>query len=114
MAIVGIEGMSDAQVAEEIRRGARFVIFQYCISIFIMTFKRTSSDVHFVRAGEGTFGKSWGASLVTLLLGWWGIPWGPIYSIQSLWVNANGGHDVTHDIVRAMNAPASQSAPRIG
>jgi len=26
-------------------------------------------------------------TLLSLLLGWWGNPWGPIYTIQSLWVN---------------------------
>jgi hypothetical protein len=31
------------------------------------------------------------ASMVTWTLGWWGIPWGPIYSIQALWTNMLGG-----------------------
>jgi len=31
------------------------------------------------------------ASLKTLLLGWWGIPWGPIYSVQAIFSNLFGG-----------------------
>jgi hypothetical protein len=31
------------------------------------------------------------AMTTTALLGWWGIPWGPIYSIGALASNANGG-----------------------
>jgi hypothetical protein len=31
---------------------------------------------------------------LTSLLGWWGIPWGPIYSIQSLVTNFRGGKQV--------------------
>ena len=41
-------------------------------------------------------------TLLSLLLGWWGIPWGPIYTIQSLWVNLKGGRDVTQEIMPSM------------
>lgn len=34
-------------------------------------------------------------SLATLLLGWWGIPWGPIYTVQSLAKNISGGYKTT-------------------
>jgi hypothetical protein len=37
--------------------------------------------------------------LLTLVAGWWGIPWGPIYTIQGVWVNLNGGRDVTPQIM---------------
>jgi hypothetical protein len=47
-----------AQVEEEIRKGGRFVCFPYCISLLIVTLRRTSV-IHFIRAGEGTLGKSW-------------------------------------------------------
>jgi hypothetical protein len=35
--------------------------------------------------------------------GWWGIPWGPIFSIQSLITNFKGGKDLTAEIGAAMN-----------
>ena len=96
--IVGIEGMSDAEIRELVDQGAKFVYFEYAISVLIMSFKR-GSDIHFIRPGEGTFGKSIMYSLITLCFGWWGIPWGPIYSFMALFTNFTGGKDVTDEIV---------------
>src|SRR3954470_11086318 len=56
MSIVGLDGLSNEEIREELERGARFVVFEYCISIIVLTFKR-SSAIHFVRSDEGTFGK---------------------------------------------------------
>jgi hypothetical protein len=96
--IVGIENMSVDELNHELQRGGKFVIFEYCISIIIMTFKRPT-DVYFIRAGEGTVGKSIGFTLVSLVVGWWGIPWGPIYTIGSLFTNLSGGKNVTNEVI---------------
>jgi hypothetical protein len=32
--------------------------------------------------------------VLTVLLGWWGIPSGPIRSVHSLWINFHGGNDL--------------------
>jgi hypothetical protein len=100
MKIRGIEGMSADQLNFELQRGARFVIFQYTISVIVMTFRR-ASDVYFIRAGESTTSKSIGFTLLTVVTGWWGIPWGPIYSVQSLITNVRGGKNVTAQITAA-------------
>jgi hypothetical protein len=105
MKIVGVEGLTSQQVHDEIGRGGRFVMYQYCVSIVLMTFKRPS-NIYFFKAGEGSIGRGVGFSLLTLLLGWWGIPWGPIYTLQSLWVNFRGGRDVTQEVVAHAAAPA--------
>lgn len=98
MAIQGLpKGMTVSQMREEIAKGARFVVFEYTISVLIMTFKR-GSDIHYIPAGEGTFGKSAPYTLLTLVAGWWGIPWGPVYSIMCLVTNLGGGKDVTKEI----------------
>ncbi len=101
MAVKGIEGMSNEQLDLELNRGGKFVIFQYTISILIMTFKR-GSDIHFVKHGEGTFGKALPYILITMFFGWWGIPWGPIYSIGSLITNFGGGKDVTNEVIASV------------
>jgi len=98
-AIKGIDGMSDEQIIAEVSRGGRFVYFTWCASIIILTFKR-SSDVHFIRAGESTARLGLPYTLLTLVAGWWGIPWGPIYSLQCLGTNLFGGKDVTDQIVK--------------
>ncbi len=102
MKVIGIKGMTQDEINSELKKGGRFVIFQYCISVLIMTFKRPS-NVYFIKAGESTVGKSFGFNIISLLLGWWGIPWGPIYTIGSLINNFKGGKDVTSEIVVSLN-----------
>jgi hypothetical protein len=102
--IVGIDGMTVGQVADGVRAGGRFVVFEYCISILIMTFKR-SSDVYYIPPGGGTAGRSIGYTLISLLLGWWGIPWGFIYTPMALATNLGGGKDVTAAVMSSI-APA--------
>jgi len=102
--IHGREGMTDDQLQFELQNGGRFVVFQYCISVVFMTFKR-SSDVYFFRAGEARAAKGLPFSLISLLVGWWGIPWGPIWTISTIFRNSAGGLDVTNEIL-AGSAPA--------
>ncbi|MCO6174991.1 hypothetical protein NHF50_08020 [Flavobacterium sp. NRK F10] len=105
-AIKNIEGLSTDDINRELNRGAKFVVFQYCFSILIMTFKR-GSDVYFIKADESTVKHSIGYTLLTLFFGWWGIPWGPIYSIGSLYTNLSGGKDITQEVLNSINAQNS-------
>ena len=109
MKILGTEGMSAHQIEFEIQRGGKFVFYQYCISIVILTFRRPS-DIYFLRSGENAVVKGLPFSLLTLLAGWWGIPWGPIYSVQSLVTNFRGGKDVTAEIAASMAAKTAAPA----
>lgn len=34
-------------------------------------------------------------TLASVLIGWWGIPWGPIYTIQAIEKNISGGERTT-------------------
>ncbi|MCB1324798.1 MAG: hypothetical protein KDK35_06210 [Leptospiraceae bacterium] len=99
--------MSGERLQYELQRGGRFVFFYYTFSVLIMTFRRGSS-IYFVPAGESVAGKALMYSLLTFLVGWWGFPWGPIYTIQSLFVNLSGGKDVTGEVVQALT---SSTAP---
>ena len=94
--------MTAEQLQQELHGGGRFVVFEYCVSLVVVTYRR-SSDVHFIRHGESTVGKSLFYTLVTLLFGWWGIPWGLIYTPGCLATNFGGGRDVTEDVVAAMS-----------
>lgn len=99
--IVGIQSMNRQELSFEVQRGGRFVQYQYCVSALVVTFKQ-GTDIYFVRAGESRIGKGLGWILLTALAGWWGIPWGPIYTVQSLWYNLKGGHDVTPQAASAL------------
>lgn len=107
--IVGIQGMNPQQVAFEVQRGAKFVQYQYCVSALVVTFKR-GTDIYFVPAEQNRSIKGLGWTLLTLVAGWWGIPWGPIYTVQSLWVNLRGGLDLTPQAATALQLPVDRIA----
>lgn len=100
--IKNLDGRSVDEVNRQLAQGARFVYFSYTISIIVLTFKR-SSDVYFIPAGESSIKYSIGWTLLTFFLGWWGIPWGPIYTIGSLYTNLSGGKDVTDEVINMVN-----------
>ena len=109
--IKNIEGLTIDQLNSLIGQGGKFVMYQYTISVLVMTFRR-SSDIYFIRYGENGTVKGLGFTFLTFLLGWWGIPWGPIFTIQTLWSNFSGGRDVTSEVLAssasAQPIPAAQ------
>lgn len=109
MSIVGIEGLSGTDLEQELAGGARFVVFEYVISALVFSVKR-GSDTYFVRAGEGTFRRALPYILLTALLGWWGFPWGLIWTPMALVTNLRGGRDVTDEVVLVAERPLRQAA----
>jgi hypothetical protein len=97
-AIKNIDGLSVAQIQSMVNQGGKFVVFPYTISILVMTFQR-SSDIYFIQPGEGTAKYSWGFALINLVLGWWGFPWGPIYTIGAIHKHIIGGKEVTAEVL---------------
>ena len=104
--IIGLEEIqTGSHLQQEISSGGRFVSYQYVISILIMTFRR-NSDIYFIRAEESRITRGLIFSLISLLLGWWGIPWGFIYTPMVLWTNFSGGKDVTAEVLASFKAQA--------
>ncbi|MCQ2208823.1 MAG: hypothetical protein MJZ34_00870 [Paludibacteraceae bacterium] len=95
--IIGLDNMSAEEFKKELEKGGKFVMFPYAISIIVMTFKR-SSDIYFVKADDSAIKYGYKYLLISLLLGWWGVPWGPVYTVQSI-VNAFSGKDVTKEVL---------------
>ena len=106
--IKGMENMTSLDLTTELAKGARFVVYEYAISLLVITFYR-SSNVTFIKADENAVVKGLGFTFLTFLLGWWGIPWGPIRSVQAIITNFKGGKDVTERVISAMRQSA-QSA----
>ncbi len=102
--IPGTQGKSARKIADEIAAGGRFVLFQYAISLIVITFRRSSPIVYLAPGQSGVL-PAFGWSMIPLFLGWWGIPWGPIYSIGALWRNSAGGVDVTEPILAQLVGP---------
>lgn len=98
MRIKNIDGLSADDLQREVQNGGRFVFFPVTISVIVVTFKHTSG-VYLVRAGENAVLKGLPFTLVSLLFGWWGIPFGPIHTYESLRANFRGGKDVTEDVM---------------
>jgi hypothetical protein len=98
MKIKNAEGYTISDLQREINSGGKFVIYSYTFSIIVMTFKRPSA-IYFIKADENAVSKSLAYSLISLLAGWWGIPWGPVHTIGSLITNFTGGKNVTDEIM---------------
>ncbi len=56
------------------------VQYQWCISIIVMTFVRVTS----FKIQDRDSSSAVMSNLLTIFGGWWGVPWGPIRSIQCL------------------------------
>lgn len=98
MRIKNIEGLSAKDLQREAAEGARFVYFTYTLSLLIITLKRTSG-VYLVRPHEKNSRKGLPFTLISLLFGWWGIPYGPKYTLDSISTNTRGGKDVTDEVM---------------
>ena len=92
--IRGIDKLSAAELERELAAGGRFVFYEYCISILIVTFRRPSA-IYFLKSGEQGILRGLPYSLISLILGWWGLPWGFIYTPLTLVTNFTGGCNVT-------------------
>ncbi|HEV7330774.1 MAG TPA: hypothetical protein VGN63_07035 [Flavisolibacter sp.] len=89
MKVRGIKGLTVAQVQNEIARGGRFVQYTWCVSLLVVTF-RYPSAVYFIRRDENAFVKGLPFTIITLLLGWWGIPYGVFYTLRAIYTNIEG------------------------
>ncbi len=97
MRIRGIEGLTAEEVEELLRGGARFVFFEYCVSVVVATLRRPSA-VYLVPAGDLGIARGLPYTLLSLFLGWWGVPWGLLYTPLVLLTNLSGGCDVTPQV----------------
>jgi hypothetical protein len=109
MKIIGLEGLSHEELAQQLDRGAKFVMYLYCISALVLTFSR-STNVYFVRSDESRLVKGLSWTALSLAFGWWGFPFGLIFTPIAVGRNLLGGTDVTDEVVAMLySAPAELS-----
>lgn len=89
--------LPNIEIAGILNDGGKFVIYTYTISILVMTFRR-GSKVFLLKKDDSAIKHGFPYLIITLFLGWWGIPFGPIYSIGSI-ITAFKGKDVTDVIL---------------
>lgn len=93
-----------------IREGGRFMYYPYCLSGVIYS-SISFTDVYLVRTRKERILKAIWYGMISILFGWWAIPWGPIYTFQCLFVIFQGGYDVTGEVwedVKSKLNPSSQ------
>jgi len=98
MNVRGIESITREELDAEIGRGARFVAYPFCFSYTLGTVKRRSVP-HFIRKGESRCLPSLRYVLCSLLLGWWGLPWGPFFTFETIMVSLTGGENLTDEVM---------------
>jgi hypothetical protein len=101
MKIKNLDGLTMSELQTEVNSGAKFVIYTYAVSIIFMTFKRPS-NIYFIRSTENAVGRGLGFSFISFIAGWWGIPWGPVYTIGSFVNNFGGGKNVTQEVMNSL------------
>lgn len=92
------KGFTLNEILSQIEDGARFITYGYCISILALTFRPVSIP-YFIKKGEKRNKYQLKYNILTLLFGWWGIPWGPIYSVDMMIINKKGGVDVSESVI---------------
>lgn len=87
------------QLKQEIANGSRFITYQYTISYFFAVTQRRYSPAYLLKKHEQNAPEKSRYDTLSLLFGWWSLPWGPIEAFKSFAVNKKGGIDVTEDIM---------------
>lgn len=92
----GINSMDE--IKRCIDHGAKFIIYQYTISAFLITIKRVSSAVLVMNEFEHRKNVV-KFNAITCLFGWWSLPMGPVASIRTILANRKGGIDYTDEVL---------------
>lgn len=98
MQIKNIDGLNVSQIQAIVDDGGRFVFFPYTVSVVLATFKKASS-IYLIRPNENSLKYSYKHVLTNAVAGWWGLPWGPVYTIGAIYQHMKGGKDVTDEIM---------------
>jgi hypothetical protein len=74
----------------------RLVFFEYCISLIFISLRRPSA-LYRLGPHQSAWIRGLPYTFLSLLLGWWSIPWGLIYTPLTLWTNLAGGRVLTEE-----------------
>lgn len=80
------------------------VQFQACLSFLFVSFRMPSR--FYIKGYHKTKIIGIAYALISLIFGWWGLPWGPVYTVQSVIKNITGGNrQKLHDLLANDLAP---------
>jgi hypothetical protein len=95
-------GPSWQEIRAGVASGKRVVCFECCISFIVVTQRRTSG-LYLLEPNELGLLRGLPYTLLTLVMGWWGLPWGVIITPQVLFINLCGGRDVTAETLARLD-----------
>lgn len=88
-----IQGGSVSFEGKEITSQTQLVQFMVVISLLVVSTRVASR--YYVLGQESTTLVSVIYSVITLITGWWGIPHGPLWTVQAIYKNLNSGYRIT-------------------
>jgi hypothetical protein len=106
MRLSKLESVNVSQVEAAVSAGGRLVFYEYCISFIALTLRRPSA-LYLLEAGDRGFVHGIPYALASLILGWWGLPWGLVYTPLVLLTDLAGGCDVTEEIMSRLRGTGS-------
>jgi hypothetical protein len=95
------------ELRSRVAAGDRLVRFEYCFSVVVATVRR-QSPVVVTSSRLDRYLRGLGYSVLALLLGPWGVPWGPVWTVRAVWVNLTGGTDVTEHVLADLDGSAPE------
>lgn len=105
--IHGVGNMTVSELRQEVQQGGKFVVYLYCVSILILTFKR-SSAIYFIRANENAVLKGLPFTFLSLLAGWWHLQLLPSKPLSR---TCKEGNDITPEMMNSLNRAQAQPLP---
>ncbi|MBX9581739.1 MAG: hypothetical protein K2X87_15660 [Gemmataceae bacterium] len=97
------------EVARRLRAGWQCVRFEHCLSFLLATVRR-QSGIHLTRDWRSRCLRGFGYTAAAVVLGPWGIPWGPVWTLRAFWTNLTGGVDVTAEVLAAIETASTDMA----
>jgi hypothetical protein len=111
VALGGSRPLFPDEIRTRVAAGARLVRFEFCVSLLIFTVRR-QSPIYITESWQQRYLRGLGYSILALVLGLWGVPWGLIWTPWAVWVNLTGGVDET-DAVLAWLADRARPFPEL-
>lgn len=87
------------------------VLVKYCIVYSAIFFTRKDFTNYCVKGSSRSVVVGVGSTVFNLMMGWWGLPWGPIYTPQSIYINTLKTASITvANLLEAQAKPSSVEA----
>jgi hypothetical protein len=97
MRMPGKENPTLAEIEAALSSRGLLVVFEYCMSLVLVTLRRPISPYTLPLGIRGRL-RGLPYPALSLLLGWWGVPWRFIYTPVVVVTNLCGGRDITAEV----------------